>query len=293
MSITNWKDAPERLRSRANMNIRKSVGLTQDPPPRCNDPELSYFPVDGVARLVHGDLSSMLVGGIASLFFQMLHPHAMAGVAQHSRYQQDPLGRLLQTANFIGATTYGPKEAAYASIERVHAVHIVVRGVADDGVAYDANDPHLLAWVHAAESSMFLTGYRYFGKRRISRQDCNDYVREMSQLANDLGADNPPTTLDELNQQLEEFRPELRLSKDGADARDFLRDGFVDGRIQKLVYRLLVRSALDLLPPWALSMLGAKRHSWPVRQLTKVATHVVSKMVRAVVPPPERATLPS
>ena len=28
----------------------------------------------------------MLVGGLGSLFFQMLHPLAMAGVADHSRY---------------------------------------------------------------------------------------------------------------------------------------------------------------------------------------------------------------
>ena len=107
----------------------------------------------------------MLVGGLGSLFIQMLHPHTMAGVAQHSRYREDPLGRLLQTANFIGFTTYGTKAQAYASIERVLAVHQVVRGVADDGVTYYANDPHLLAWVHAAETSMFLTAYRRFGTR--------------------------------------------------------------------------------------------------------------------------------
>ena len=39
-------------------------------------------------------------------------PHTMAGVAQHSRYREDPLGRLLQTANFIGFTTYGTKAQA-------------------------------------------------------------------------------------------------------------------------------------------------------------------------------------
>jgi uncharacterized protein (DUF2236 family) len=65
----------------------------------------------------------------------------MAGVAQHSRYREDPRGRLLQTANFIGRTTYGSKATAYADIERVLAVHQAVRGVADDGDAYYANDP--------------------------------------------------------------------------------------------------------------------------------------------------------
>ena len=137
----------------------------------------------------------MLVGGLGSLFIQMLHPHTMAGVAQHSRYREDPLGRLLQTANFIGFTTYGTKAQAYASIERVLAVHQVVRGVADDGVPYYANDPHLLAWVHAAETSMFLTAYRRFGTVRLSDADADRYVAEMATLALDLGMLDPPRSV--------------------------------------------------------------------------------------------------
>lgn len=288
MSVTNWKEVPTRIRSRANANIRKAVGLTQNPPPRCLDPELAYFRVDGTARLVHADLSSMLVGGIGSIFFQMLHPHAMAGVAQHSRYQHDPLGRLLQTANFIGVTTFGTSEAAYASIERVRAVHVAVRGVADDGVAYDANDPHLLAWVHAAEASMFLRGYQRFGKQRISPEDANDYVEEMSKLATDLGGEDPPHNLDELEANLQKFRPELRLSADGVAARDFILDGFVDGMITKAVYHLLVLSALDLLDPWARELLGIKKSSALKRGAIRASTHLVCFLVRTFVPPPER-----
>jgi uncharacterized protein (DUF2236 family) len=288
VSVLNWKDVPSQLRTRANANIRRAVGLTQNPPPRCVDPDTAYFPIDGVARLVHADLSSMLVGGIASLFFQMLHPHAMAGVAEHSRYEHDPLGRLLQTANFIGTTTFGTKEAAYASIERVHAVHLGVRGVADDGVAYDANDPHLLAWVHAAEASMFLRGYQRFGKSAITRDEANAYVKEMAQLASDLGSENPPTNLSELDATLLRFRPELRLSQDGVAARDFVRDGFVDGVVTRLAYRLLVLSALDLLEPWARELLRVRKSPAIKRVGVRVATHFLCALVRMFVPPPDR-----
>ncbi len=134
----------EPLRRRANARIRAAAGLNVSPPPRCSDPHEAFGDVYGVARVVHGDLPSMLVGGLGSLFFQMLHPYAMAGVAQHSRYQDDPLGRLLQTANFISATTYGTRATAQGAIERVLSVHRFVHGVADDGQPYDANDPHLL-----------------------------------------------------------------------------------------------------------------------------------------------------
>lgn len=290
MSVTNWRDAPARIRSRVNLSIRRATGLTQDPPRPCHDPAIAYFPVDGVARLVHGDLSSMMVGGIGSLFFQMLHPYAMAGVAQHSRYQHDPLGRLLQTANFIGATTYGSTPTAHASIERVHAVHQGVRGVADDGRAYYANDPHLLAWVHVAEMSMFLSGYQRYGRHRLSREDANTYVREMSTLAHDLGVLDPPTTVEELRDAIETFRPELRLSTDGVVARDFVIDGFVEGLLQRLVYRLLVLAALDLLASWALEMLDvARRPTWQ-RHLIRSSTRALCLVMRVFVPPHEPVT---
>jgi uncharacterized protein (DUF2236 family) len=252
------------------------------------DPDVSYFPVDGVARLVHADLSSMIVGGIASLFLQMLHPHAMAGVAQHSRYQYDPLGRLLQTANFIGSTTFGTEEAAFASIERVRSVHASVRGLADDNVAYDANDPHLLAWVHAAETSMFLRGYQTFGKQRITPDESNAYVAEMAKLARDLGAEEPPTTTAELQATLLRFRSELRLSIDGVEARDFLRDGFVNGFLARLAYRLFVLSSLDLLDPWSLDQLGVKKSSILRRSAVRLSTHALCSVVRLFVPPPKR-----
>lgn len=290
MSITKWRAAPARFRARANISIRKSVGLTQDPPTRCEDPTVAYFPVDGVARIVHGDLSSMLVGGIASLFFQVLHPHAMAGVAQHSRYQDDPFGRLLQTANFIGTTTYGSSAAAYASIERVLAVHEGVRGVTDDGEPYYANDPHLLAWVHAAESSMFLRAYQRFGRLGLTRDQCDTYVREMARLASDLGAENPPTTLAQLDTAIQEFRPELRLSAEGATGRDFVANGFVKGPLQRIAYRLLVLSAFDLLDPWARELLGVKRRPVAMRQVVRLATHVLCSTLRAFVPPTKPVT---
>ncbi len=286
MSVINWRDVPARIRTRASTNIRHSVGLTQNPPPRCVDPDAAYFPVDGVARLVHADLSSMLVGGIGSLFLQMLHPYAMAGVAQHSHYQHDPLGRLLQTANFIGATTFGTREAAYASIERVRAVHVRVRGVADDGVSYDANDPHLLAWVHAAETSMFLTAYRRFGTVPLSDADADRYVAEMANVAIDMGMVAPPTSVAELHAAIQRFRPELRLSPDGATARDFVVRGVQRGPSRRLVNWLLVRCSFALMTPWELELLGVKRRLVWNRLVVLPATTLLCRLLRLFVPPP-------
>jgi len=286
-SVRRRDAARSRLQRRVNTRIRHAVGLTQDPPPICEDPALSYMPVDAVARLVHGDLSTMIIGGLGSLFLQMLHPHAMAGVAQHSRYRDDALGRLLQTANFIGHTTYGSKSLAALDIERVLAVHEAVRGVADDGADYYANDPHLLAWVHACETAMFLAAYQRYGRVRLGPREADAYVKEMAQLARDLGAQTPPTTLAELWNQLEGFRPELRLSDDGAQARDFVARGFVKGALQKAAHRLFVRSAYGVMPDWARRQLGVAPVSRARALAVTGASHVVCALVRRFVPPTE------
>jgi uncharacterized protein (DUF2236 family) len=277
-----------RLQRRVNRNIRSAVGLSKDPPSRCNDPDEAYFALDSVARIIHGDLPPMLVGGLGSLFIQMLHPHTMAGVAQHSRYREDPLGRLLQTANFIGFTTYGTKAEAYASIERVLAVHQVVRGTADDGVPYYANDPHLLAWVHAAETSMFLAAYRRYGTVRLSDADADRYVSEMATLALDLGMTDPPTSVAALEATIQRFRPELRLSADGATARDFVIRGVQRGPAHRFVNWLLVRASFALMSRWELELLGIRHRPLRNRFFVQPATAVLCRALRLFVPPPSR-----
>src|SRR5919205_645849 len=47
-----------------------------------------------VAWRVHGDVASMMVGGIAGLMLQMLHPAVLAGVWDHSDFRADMRGRL-------------------------------------------------------------------------------------------------------------------------------------------------------------------------------------------------------
>lgn len=284
--------APELIRRRAGTSIRRAIGLAPGRLQPCLDPSESYFPVDGVSRIVHGDLSSMLVGGIGSLFFQMLHPHSMAGVAQHSRYKSDPRGRLLQTANFIGRTTYGSTTTAHADIQRVLSVHRAVRGIADDGETYFANDPHLLAWVHACEVSMFLRGYQNFGALRLTQDDADTYVNEMSTLARDLGAENPPSSVRELDDRLESYRPELRLSADALAARDFVNHGYMETAAQRAVYRLLVDSALDLLAPWARELLQLPYKPVRNRVFTRPATHTICWTMHQLIPPPTRVSLP-
>ena len=52
-------------------------------------------------------MTSMMVGGVAGLLLQMLHPAVLAGVWDHSNFRNDMHGRLRRTARFIALTTYG------------------------------------------------------------------------------------------------------------------------------------------------------------------------------------------
>ena len=50
-----------------------------------------------VSWKVIGDVS-VFVGAIRALLIQAAHPEAVAGVEDHSRYRDDPMGRLNRTA---------------------------------------------------------------------------------------------------------------------------------------------------------------------------------------------------
>jgi uncharacterized protein (DUF2236 family) len=93
----------------------------EKPVPASND---ALFPPGSVIRRVHGDVTSMMVGGIAALLTQMLHPKALAGVWDHSDVHSDMLGRLRRTARFIAVTTYGHRDKAEATIATVNAIHL-------------------------------------------------------------------------------------------------------------------------------------------------------------------------
>ena len=189
----------EQVRGHALAQVRRSMGMTRKPLAPCQDPDLAYIAPDSVVRRVHGDLPAMLIGGLSALLFQMLHPLAMAGVAQHSNYRQDPLGRLERTASFLGTTTFGTVDQAREAIERVRRVHVRVQGMASDGRPYSAADPDLLTWVHAAEVSSFLGASRVYAAVAPTQQEADDYLAQMAEVAIDLGAADVPRSTAELD----------------------------------------------------------------------------------------------
>lgn len=278
------------IRANVQQSVRRSLGVRGSAPPTCNDPALSYLPVNGAARRVHGDLPSMLIGGIASLLLQLLHPEVMAGVAQHSRYQEDPLGRLARTASFVGTTTFGSAVDAAAAVARVRAVHGGVVGVTDRGDAYRANDPHLLEWVHVSELSMFLAGVQTYGPHRLSDNLRDQYVAEMAKVALDLGVIDPPQSFGELNERIESFRSELRLIDEGRSARSFVLRGVTRSAHQRAAYATMVTAAVGIMPTWARRQLEIPSVPFVDSLLVRPAATVLCSTLRLAVPTRERTS---
>ncbi len=241
----------EHIRGQALVQVRRSMGMTSEPPVPCVDPALAYIHPDSVVRRIHGDLPSMLIGGLSALLFQMLHPLAMAGVAQHSNYRSDPLGRLERTAGFLGTTTFGTRDEARSAIERVRRIHSGVRGIAADGRPYSAGDPDLLTWVHAAEVSSFLAASRVYAPIRPTAAEEDDYLDQTAQVALTLGAAEIPRSRVELDDYFVQVRPRLRLTADARTARNFVLRGVGRWPHELATYGLLVTAAQGVLPTWA------------------------------------------
>jgi uncharacterized protein (DUF2236 family) len=236
--------------------VRRAVGIGRAPVRMSMDPAEAYLRPDGVARIVHSDLPSMLIGGISALLLQTLHPLAMAGVAEHSNYQADPLGRLRRTASFVGTTTFGTVRQAEEALQQVRRVHRRVTGVAPDGRPYSAADPDLVTFIHAAEVSSFLESSRRFGPRDLSPEQCDEYYEEMAPVAMALGAEWVPRSARDVDGYFRRIRPQLHAGPQALQARDWLRHGVSRRREQRAVYAVLHAAAVSVLPPWARGELG-------------------------------------
>lgn len=197
------------------------------------------------------------LAGVRSLMLQALHPLAMAGVAQHSTWRQDMLGRLAATSSYLLTTTYGDTASALAAAASVRKIHVRVRGVdPETGLPYSAEDPALLLWVHAGMVDSVVDVVQRYG-RQLDGADADRYVAEMVRFAEIVGVprDDVPATVASLREYLEsvDLRHATPAAKEAiaivldppdldADTRDLWHD--------------LGQVAVGTLPDWAREMYG-------------------------------------
>lgn len=237
-----------------------------------------WFTSSSVVWRVHGDITGMMVGGIAALMLQMLHPAVLAGVWDHSQFRSDLNGRLRRTARFIALTTYSSADQTEAAIDRVRKIHGFVGGVLPTGELYQANDPELLAWVHVTEATSFLEGWVRYAEPKMTLADQNQYFAEIARVGRALGADPVPTTKADARRIINDMRPALLVDERTREVARILLTKRADNPIAEPLQQLTMQSGLDLLPDWARRMHGISRP--PFRPLLRAGTMGVARTLR-------------
>ena len=246
----------ERLRRRVVSDVRalfNDSARGEKPTPMSDN---ALFPRGSVIWRVHGDVTTMMVGGISALMMQMLHPLALAGVWDHSRFRDDMIGRLRRTARFIAVTTYGDRDAAAVLIGNVRRAHDSVKGARPDGTTYAASDPHLLAWVHVCEAVSFLDSWIRYGDPGMSRADQDRYFAQSAVVARMLGADPVPETRAEAAAIFRSMRRELLVDARTREVCMLILKQRPDDARGAMAQSVISDAAVALLPGWARAMHG-------------------------------------
>ena len=219
-------------------------------------PDESMFGPKSVVWRVHGDVTTMMVGGVTALLLQMLHPAVLAGVWDHSTFRGDMLGRLRRTARFIAVTTYGSAAEAEEMIVKVRDVHTRVKGVLPDGAPYAADDPHLLSWVHVTEAVSFLDAWIRYAEPNMSMADQDSYFADFARIAEALGTIDVPRTRAEADALIARMRPKLAVDDRTREVARMVLDQPAPNLAVAPVQALTFGAAVDLLPGWARVMHG-------------------------------------
>jgi uncharacterized protein (DUF2236 family) len=247
-----------------------------------------YFGPQSVTWRLHAN-PMQWVGGVRALFLLALHPLAMAGVAQHSTYREDPLGRLQRTGDYLGAVTFGTRAQADRAAARVRGVHRRVRGVEpESGTPYWAPDPELLLWVHCGEIDSFLTIGRRAGVR-VSAADADRYVAEQVTAAELVGIPRElvPASVAELTDYFGRARPELRVTAAARETAKFLLLPPMPALVQlatpaRAVWTSAAGLAFATLPRWARRLYGLP--GLPTTDLGASVTLRSLRLVSSVLP---------
>jgi uncharacterized protein (DUF2236 family) len=209
--------------------------------------------------IVHADFAT-LVGGIRALLMQALHPGSLTGVRQHSRYEQDPLGRLAGTIRWLTVTTFGPNKSNQAEADRVNRLHTRVKGqyqtASGEKKNYQAADKDLLLWVHVAFMDSFLRAHQNYSKRPIPG-GADEYIRLWAESVKPLGLETAPLNEAELLETLRQFDNQLIVNADTREVFKWLKNPPLP-TLAKPFYRLFFFAALATLPQNYRDMIGEK-----------------------------------
>ena len=253
-----------------------------------------YFGPNSIMWKVNKEIT-VLFGGARALLMHAAHPLIAAGARQTSFYQRDPWKRLIRTLSLQNSVTFGTKEEADDSANRINKLHEVIKG--EDPVTggyYDALDHEQLLWVHAC---LQLSSIYFYEKtvKKLSDTEKDQYHLENTVAAKMVLVDTSimPKTHQELKEWVIKKSKEdkyLVMTDVAKDVYDIIGGGPVPTHI-KPIWPFIAFTAFNTLPKEFKEIYGIKE--------TKFKSSIVSfnlamlKYTRPLLPPFFRLIAPA
>jgi len=196
---------------------------------------------------------TVLFGGARALLMHAAHPLIAAGARQTSFYQRDPWKRLIRTLSLQNSLTFGTKEEADESANRINKLHEVIKGTDEiTGEVYDALDDEQLLWVHACLQISSIYFYELTVKE-LTEIEKDQYHLENIKAAEMVLVDKKiiPSTHEGLkNWVIEKSQKKdfLVLTDVAEDVKDIIGGGPVPRHI-KPIWPFIAFTAFNTLPP--------------------------------------------
>jgi uncharacterized protein (DUF2236 family) len=248
--------------------------------------EAALVPPNSVSWRVFKNPIALFIGGVGAVILELAEPSVRDGVWQHSSFRTDALTRLQRTGLAAMMTVYGPRSRAETMIAHVVRRHGQVTGNTSEGVPYEANDPVLLDWVQATASFGFMRAYHLYG-HALSPGERDAFIAEAAPAARLYGATGAPTSQADLAALFARMDARLVPSPIIGEFLDIMERVPALPLPLRPVQRLLVRAAVDMLPPSLVTRLGLERRTlsgWQ-RSLVRAAGAAADRIVLKDAPP--------
>ncbi len=231
--------------------MRPPEGMNFDFSQPAGEPALT--PAHGVSWRVFANPVTLFVGGVTAVLLELAEPSVRSGVWDHGSFQRDPGLRLRRTGAAAMMTVYGPRSAAEQMIARVVRMHGLVAGSTPAGLAYRANDPRLLDWVHATATFGFTEAFHRYAQA-LSGAEKDAAFAEGAPAARLYGARGAAGSWRAWEALLEASAPGLEGSPILTDFLRIMDAAPILPAPLRWLQRLLVRGAVQITPEPVRSM---------------------------------------
>ena len=253
-----------------------------------------YFGPTSMMWKVNKEIT-VLFGGARALLMHAAHPLIAAGARQTSFYQRDPWKRLIRTLSLQNSLTFGTKQEADESANRINKLHEVIKGTDEvSGGIYDALDNEQLLWVHACLQISSIYFYELTVKK-LTDKEKNQYHIENIKAAEMCLVDRSiiPKTHDGLKEwviQKSRQKDYLMTTDVAEDVKDIIGGGPVPGHI-KPIWPFIAFTAFNTLPPEFKEIYGIKESK--TKKLILAFNLKLLKITRPFLPPFFRLIAPA